>query len=151
MVINGWEILLFKIFYDQYLELTSVVKSLRDKNPTGYKSHPKTKLLAKIQFVIKEDVPADPLHKKFMLSKTLTKHKEWRRVKKGLPPRYRLFFRFYSGNKNIIFAWMNDGTSIRKEGDKYDVYNVFLKLLKNRVIPNQYEELLSDSHRHFEC
>lgn len=143
---NGWEIFFFKIFYEQYSQLVNDVNELYQKDQNTYKSHPKTKLLASIQKSIKDDVPADPFHKKFMLSKTLEKkYKEWRRVKKGLPQRYRMFFRFYSITKEIIFAWINSEGSIRKSGDKHDVYVIFKKMLDRGEIPKDYEELIAQS------
>jgi toxin YhaV len=144
--INGWEIFFLKIFYLQYSQLVKDVNKISQKHPNTYKSHPKTKLLASIQNSIKNDVPADPLHKKFMLSKSLeNKYKEWRRVKQGLPPRYRMFFRFYSATKEIIFAWINSEGCIRKSGDKYDVYAIFKKMLDRGEIPKDYEQLIAQS------
>ena len=143
---SGWEIFFFKIFYKQYVRLIDDVKSLSQKDPTTYKSHPKTKLLASVQKAIKDDVPADPFHKKFMLSKTLKKkYKEWRRVKQGLPPRYRMFFRFYSIPREIIFVWINSEGYIRKSGDKHDVYVVFKKMLDRGEVPQDYKELMDQS------
>jgi len=144
----GWEILFFRSFYNTYVELIAEVKTLRQKDPDGFKTHPKTKLLASIQKAIKEDVPANPLDKKFMLGNTLSKkYKEWRRVKHGLPPRYRMFFRFRSQNKNIIFAWLNHEGCLRKSGDRNDVYSVFKKMLDNGEIPRNYKDLITYTNR----
>lgn len=146
MIINGWEILFFQLFYKQYKELINHVETLRKKNPVAYKFHPQTKLLASIQKVIKQDVPADPFHKKFMLGKMFgKKYKEWRRVKHGLPQRYRMFFRFHSKYKNIIFVWLNSEGYLRKRGDKHDVYVVFKKMLDNKEIPHDYGDLIVQS------
>jgi len=144
--INGWEIFFFQLFHEVYAQLISDVQNLRDKNPTGFKSHPKTKLLASIQKAIKQDVPNNPMDKKFLLGRTLgAKHKKWRRVKSGLPPRYRLFFRFYSEPKKIIFVWLNDEFSLRKRGDKHDVYAVFQKMVDSGEIPVSYNGLIERS------
>ncbi|MDM8551621.1 type II toxin-antitoxin system YhaV family toxin [Desulfobacterales bacterium HSG2] len=61
MKINQWNILFFKVFYEQYQALVGEVKELCNADPSGYKFHPKTKLLAAVQKAIKTDVPADPL------------------------------------------------------------------------------------------
>lgn len=143
MIINGWEILFYQIFYEQYKRLINHVKTLRKKNPVDYKSHPQTKLLASIQKVIKQDVPTDPFHRKFILGKTLgKKYQIWRRVKHGLPQRYRMFFRFHSKCKNIVFVWLNSEGYLRNKGDKHDVYVVFKKLLGNKKIPRDYGDLI---------
>jgi len=80
------ENLIFSTFFEIYVELVREVEALREDDPDGYKSHRNTKLLASVQKSIIQDVPADPLHKKIMLSKSLDKkYKEWRRIKKGYP------------------------------------------------------------------
>ena len=58
----------------------------------------------------------------------------WFRVKKqGLLPRYRLFFQFRSeAPKTIIYAWLNDERTLRKAGDKNDVYAVFYSDVERR-------------------
>ncbi|MBF0390708.1 MAG: type II toxin-antitoxin system YhaV family toxin, partial [Desulfamplus sp.] len=79
------------------------------------------------------------------------KYSHWRRVKNNMPPRYRLFFRFYSDTsvtqygKCLIFAWFNDEFTLRKSGSKSDVYNVFKSLLANKTVPDNWEELLIQS------
>jgi len=146
LIINGWEILFFRLFFEIYVKLVREVEALREKDPDGYKSHRNTKLLASVQKSIIQDVPADPLHKKFMLSKSLDKtYKEWRRVKKGLPPRYRMFFRFHTKYKNVIFVWLNHEGCLRKKGDKHDVYSVFQKMLDRSEIPPDYKDLMASS------
>jgi toxin YhaV len=73
--------------------------------------------------------PADPL---FRLGHTLGKsHGNWRRIKKGLPQRYRLFFMFASNPLPVvIYAWLNDEDTLRKEGSRTDVYEVFKRMLE---------------------
>jgi toxin YhaV len=64
--------------------------------------------------------------------------------KQGMLPRYRLFFQFRSdAPKTIIYAWLNDEGSIRKDGDKHDVYAVFTAMLKSGRMPNSYAELIA--------
>ncbi|MCF8078870.1 MAG: type II toxin-antitoxin system YhaV family toxin [Desulfobacterales bacterium] len=124
------------------------VQQLRDKDPAGYKTHRKTKLLKRVQTAIEIDVPENPLHKKFLLGGSLSdRYKDWRRVKSGLPGRYRMFFRFSSAEKNIIFAWLNDEFTLRKEGDNNDVYAVFEGMLNSGDVPAEYEELRKQSKR----
>lgn len=59
-------------------------------------------------------------------------------------PRYRLFFQFRSeAPKTIIYAWLNDERTLRKAGDKNDVYAVFTTMLKNAKMPNSFAELMA--------
>ncbi len=153
-MINGWRLLSTPIFNKLYQKLVIQVVQLREKQPDHYKNHPKTKLLASIQRVLKE-VSKNPDSPEYRLGRTLGKrYGHWRRVKKIMPPRYRLFFRFHSNycksfdsrhNKCIIFAWFNDELSLRKKGAKSDVYVTFKRLLLNRTIPDNWDKLLSNS------
>lgn len=146
MNVKGWKIFFFQSFNEIYTELVTEVHKLRQKDSEGYKSHPKTKLLASIQKVIFNDVPGSPHHRKFTLGKTLDrKYRDWCRVKHGLPPRYRLFFRYHSAEKTIIYVWFNDELTLRRKGNRHDVYAVFQKMLDRGDIPNEYEYLIKTS------
>jgi len=145
--INGWHIFHFQLFAEQLLELTAEVNVLRSADPAGYKTHPKTKLLASIFKGISKTVPANPDHPDFRLGKTLGEaHTHWRRVKKGMPDRYRLFFRFSSQPiKAIVYVWFNDDDTLRKAGSKTDVYAVFRKMLEQGKVPDGIGELLKQA------
>ncbi len=147
MNVNGWNLLYFEFFRAIANRLVDEVLVLREKDPEGYKSHPKTKLLAAVRRAVFSDVPENPDHKKYRMGKKLgPNHRSWRRVKKGgLPPRYRLFFRFDSRRQAIIYAWMNDEHSLRKEGGQKDVYAVFARLLTNGKIPSSFDQLIAQS------
>lgn len=147
MVVNGWEIFYFKLFRLALDELEQTVAALARKDPSSYKSHPKTRLLASVYKVITEAVPADPDHPDFRLGKTLgAAQTHWRRVKQGMPNRYRLFFRFASKPvKLIVYVWFNDETTLRKEGAKSDVYETFKRMLARGQVPSSIGELLAAS------
>lgn len=145
-LIDDWEIYFFKIFYEQYHGLIKEVQALKRKRPKSYKRHFKTKFLKRLKIAIFSDVPSDPLHPKFNLGKTLgAKYKQFRRVKKGMPQRYRLFFQFSSQAETIVFIWVNDESSIRGQGGKHDVYNVFKSMIDNGTIPQKYSALFDAS------
>lgn len=146
MVVNGWHLFYFKLFAEILNQLEGDVLELSKSKPDEYLHHPKTKLLAAIAHSIEVDVPSNPADRKFLLGKTLGKHYgDWRRVKRGLPPRYRLFFKFASAKKHIIYAWLNDENTLRKEGDKNDVYAVFASMLKNGTVPDSIDQLMQQS------
>lgn len=141
MKINGWRIQQIKAFEQRYNELVSQVKDLSEKDPKGYKFHPATKLLKSIQETIK-NIAQDPFDKKFRLGKALgAKYTHWRRAKNLLPSRYRLFFRAHTPDQIIILAWVNDDNTLRKEGDKKDVYSVFEHMLDAGIVPNDLQSL----------
>jgi len=145
--INGWHIFYFHLFAIQLVALMEAVKALRVTDPVGYKSHSKTKLLASIFKCINETVPDNPDHPDFRLGKTLgDDHTHWRRKKKGMPDRYRLFFRFSSQPiKAIVYVWFNDDDTLRKAGSKTDVYSVFRKMLDQGKVPGDINELLTQA------
>lgn len=141
MRINNWTICWIPPFRDRFNALVAHVKTLSEKDPKGYKSHPDAKLLASIVKVI-NDIAQDPFHKKFKLGNTLSKkYAHWRRAVNLLPRRYRLFFRAHSSKKIIILCWINDENTLRKKGDKNDAYIAFKRMLDNRSIPNDINQL----------
>lgn len=147
MIANGWHLFYFKLFKAALDELEQAVTKLAKRDPSGYKSHPKTRLLASIYRAITQIVPADPDHPDFRLGKTLgVEHTNWRRVKKDMPDRYRLFFRFASKPvKLIVYVWFNDEDTLRKAGSKTDVYEVFRRMLSRGQVPTGIKELLAES------
>jgi hypothetical protein len=72
----------------------------------------------------------------------LLAHRHWRRAKIGR--RFRLFFRFDSKTKIIIFAWVNDEHTLRSSGAKTDPYVVFQKMLKSGHPPDDWDALLAE-------
>ena len=148
MIANGWRLYYHRIFQAALDELEALVSRLAADDPAGYRAHPKTRLLASIYAVVTQRVPADPDAPDFRLGKTLgPARSHWRRVKKGMPERYRLFFRFASSPmKVIVYVWFNDEDALRKAGSKTDVYASFTRMLARGVVPDSIEELMRDSN-----
>lgn len=138
-----WNILRSKVYDKQYRDLVGIVKNLKAKDPEGYVTHFKTKLLARLHNSMYKDVPQDPSHPKFLLGNTLgEKYRHWKRVKSGLPDRYRLLFQHNTQHQTILYAWMNDHKTLRKEGSKRDIYYVFTNLLESGEVPSKFGELI---------
>lgn len=141
---NGWKLYKLQAFHDQLAELTTEVEALRKNNPTEADRHPKSKLLKRILEVILDEIPQDPTSK---LSSKLYRqgttlgadYKDWSRAK--FIGRFRLFFRFSSKQKIIIYCWINDENTLRKAGAKTDPYAVFANMLKAGDPPNDWNEL----------
>ena len=86
MIARGWRIYYYRIFKAALDELELAVSKLAANDPEGYKTHPKTKLLASIYRAVTQLVPANPDAPDFRLGKTLgSDNTHWRRVKKGRP------------------------------------------------------------------
>ena len=149
MIQNDWQLFYFRIFKAALDELESQVTALAACDPKGYKTHPKTRLLASIYKAILHTVPASPDHPDFRLGKTLgAAYVNWRRVKKGMPDRYRLFFRFASTRvKLIVYVWFNDEDTLRKAGSRTDVYEAFRRMLSRGEVPASIQVLLAESQK----
>ena len=149
MIVNGWTLYYFRLFKAALDELEQSVTKLAKQDPEGYKTHPKTRLLASVYKAIMQTVPANPDAPEFRLGKTLgAEYSSWRRVKKSMPDRYRLFFRFASRPvKVIVYAWLNDEDTLRKAGAKTDVYEAFRRMLVRGEVPSGMDELLEEARR----
>jgi toxin YhaV len=144
MEANGWRLYGHRLFVGQLNKLVVEVKQLRQNDPTGYEAHPKAKFLATINRLIRQTVPEDPIAPEYRQGNTLGKfNKHWFRAK--FHGRYRLFFRFSSQHKIIIYTWLNDEKTLRKAGAKTDPYFIFQSMLKSGDPPQNFEQLLADS------
>lgn len=150
MKVNGWELYQHPLFKHQYEKLVSDVERIRKQNPTGSENHKKVKLLAKITNLISTEIPADPTHDKYNQGNTLgPAFRQWKRAKFG---RYRLFFRCIRTTmpdgkelKVIVYAWVNDEDTLRKDGDKNDPYALFARGLARGEPPDSVDSLIEES------
>jgi toxin YhaV len=141
MVVNGWRLYVHPLFEQQFRRLVEQVEALAAKDPTGYKELPASKLLATINRHIRETIPRNPGAAEFRQGNTLgSDNRHWFRAK--LHERYRLFYRFSSREKVIIYAWVNDERTLRKSGSRTDPYRVFRAMLEAGDPPNTMERLL---------
>ena len=136
---------LYIMLEQRILVLITRAKWLKRHQPDTYKTHPHFKLLQSVWRVMKESWQ-DPGHARYNLGNTLgAENRHWRRCKEGLPPRYRLFFRFSSSERVCVYAWLNDEKTLRKAGSKTDVYATFKHLLNKGLVPQNFAELLIKS------
>lgn len=141
MIVNGWKAYVHPFFEDQLRRLEAQVASLAKSDPAGYRNQPAAKLLATIHRYIVEIIPRDPGAPEFRLGNTLgPDNRHWFRAK--FHERYRLFYRFSSKEKVIVYAGVNDERTLRKSGSKTDPYRVFLAMLEAGDPPGSMQELL---------
>lgn len=141
MEVNGWRLFQYSLFEDQLKKLTETVTQLSITQPDSYKEHPKTKLLATIRRYVIEIIPRNPNAPEFRQGDTLgADNRHWFRAK--FHQRYRLFFRFSTKEKVIVYVWVNDESTLRKAGSKTDVYAVFRSMLDAGDPPRTLEGLL---------
>lgn len=86
-------------------------------------------------------VPSDPTAAIYRQGSSLgDDRKHWFRAKFG-NGRFRLFFRYSSASKVIIFAWASNGNSLRTYGSKTDAYKGFKGMLDGGNPPDDWSAL----------
>jgi toxin YhaV len=131
-------------FAEIYMKLAREVERLQLDDPAAWRSHPKAKIFAAVNELMFEIIPANPNDARFQQGNTLGhKHRHWRRAK--FMQRFRMFFRFDSATRVIIFAWLNDENTLRKAGSKTDPYAVFRQRLHRGDPPDDWQDLLRDA------
>ena len=142
MVINGWTIYTHPLFLDQIEKLVAAVEAAKSKDPKNYHKSANAKLLKALQTVAFERIPQDPTAARYRQGDTLgDNYKHWFREKFS-NGRFRLFFRYDSKAKVIIYAWVNDETTLRTYGAKTDAYAVFSSMLGSGNPPDSWADLL---------
>ena len=80
--------------------------------PTKGGSSANIKLLAALRRLMFETIPGDPMRPEYRQGDTLGRgERHWFRAKFG-GGRFRLFFRFDSRARIVIYAWVNDETTL---------------------------------------
>jgi toxin YhaV len=141
MEVNGWRLFQYPLFENQLKTLTEAVEQLSISQPDTYRERPKTKLLATIHRYVTEIIPRDPNAPEFRQGDTLgPDSRHWFRAK--FHHRYRLFFRFSTKDRVILYVWFNDEFTLRKAGSRTDAYAVFKSMLNAGDPPRTLETLL---------
>ena len=141
MEVKGWRLFQYPLFENQLKKLTEAVEELSISQPDTYREHPKAKLLATIHRHVTEIIPRDPNAPEFRQGDTLgPDNRHWFRAK--FHRRYRLFFRFSTKDRVIVYVWVNDEFTLRKAGSKTDAYAVFKSMLNAGDPPRTLEALL---------
>jgi toxin YhaV len=89
-------------------------------------------------------IPQDPTREDYRQGSTLgAEHRHWFRAK--FFQQYRLFFRFHSEARLIVYAWVNDEDTKRAYGSADDAYRVFRKMLASGQPPGDWDQLLNEA------
>lgn len=132
------------LMIEQLLKLIVAVRNVAENDPLAVASNPNTKLLVALSQLIFEEIPADPQNSKFRQGETLGKeHKHWFRAKFG-NGRFRLFFRFSTTHRTLIFSWVNDEQSLRTYGSRTDAYKDFKGMLDSGRPPGDWKKLMAE-------
>lgn len=139
--INGWTLLFHPCFDDQYQELINRVIKVQARRPSDWQNHHHTKLLKAINQLVFKKIPLDPSNPAFRQGDTLgAGRRHWFRAK--FFQQYRLFFRFHTQTRFIVFAWVNDDTSLRAYDSNSDAYGIFQAMLDRGYPPDDWDALV---------
>lgn len=139
---SGWQLAADRHFMERYIALINAVELERKRLGGENPNHLEAKLLFAVNQLVFEKIPSDPHSKSYLLGNTLgPDFRAWRRAK--FFEQYRLFFRFHSGKRVIIYSWFNDEQNLRSYGSKRDAYKEFVKMLDRGEPPTDFDELLT--------
>ena len=142
MQAHGWTLLFHKCLTSQVSRLRDAAERARLQEPESYQHNANVKLYSAISRLIFDVIPADPARDEYRQGNTMgPEYRHWRRAKIGR--RFRLFFRFDTKSRTIIFAWINDENTLRSSGGKRDPYAVFQQILNRGNPPDAWSELVA--------
>ena len=103
---HGWNLLFHQCLSEQLQKLHAAEQRARQQDPQGFESNANVRLFAALSKLIFDAVPSDPNREEYRQGNTMgNAFRHWRRAKIGR--RFRLFFRFDSKTRIIIFTWVN--------------------------------------------
>lgn len=141
---RGWRLLRHPAFSGAVDALAEEVARLAQQHPGDWQSHPKAKLLRRITDLIENEIPGNPNAPTYALGNTLgPAHRHWRRAK--FLGRFRLFFRFDTASRIIVYGWVNDENTLRKAGARSDPYVVFRRRLEEGEPPDEWAALVAEA------
>jgi toxin YhaV len=140
MKVHGWNIYFHPCFEEQLVDLVERVMEQAQRRPKDYCQLRPFKLLSAIALLAFDVIPRDPSDERFRQGNTLgNDHTDWFRAK--FYQQYRLFFRYSEPDKTVIYAWVNDDSTLRAYESKSDAYRVFEKMLRKGRPPSDWAAL----------
>ncbi len=141
---HGWTLLFHECLSAQLQKLETAVARVQTQDPEEFESNANVKLFNALSQLILETIPSDPNREEYRQGKMMgAAFRHWRRAKSG--GRFRLFFRFDSKTRIIIYAWVNDKHTLRSSGSRSDPYAIFQKILQRGHPPDDWTALVSAS------
>jgi toxin YhaV len=143
---HGWTLLFHDGVVEQLRKLQAAASRAEQRDPQRFEGNANAKLFRALSQLIMEVVPSDPAREAYRQGNTLRPaDRHWRRAKIGR--RFRLFFRYDSTARVIMFAWVNDEQTLRSAGSRSDPYAVFEKMLGRGSPPDDWAGLVAASAR----
>ncbi|WP_459206807.1 type II toxin-antitoxin system YhaV family toxin [Pseudomonas sp. MLB6B] len=146
---HGWTLLFHEGVVAQLRKLQEAAARAEKNDPQSFESNANVKLFRALSQLILNVVPEDPARDDFRQGNTLgAAYRHWRRAKIGR--RFRLFFRYDSKSRVIVYAWVNDENTLRSAGSKSDPYAVFEKMLGRGNPPDDWDALVAATRSNWE-
>ncbi|MBK5205831.1 MAG: type II toxin-antitoxin system YhaV family toxin [Polaromonas sp.] len=143
---GDWTLLFHRCLLDQLERLKAASDKAFASSPHDAHENANVKLYAALAKLILETVPSDPSRDDFRQGNTMgPEFRHWRRAKIGR--RFRLFFRYDSHSRIIVYAWIKDEKTLRTAGSKHDPYAVFQNMLSRGNPPDDWSTLLDQSSK----
>jgi len=144
MVVNGWTLLFHEAIIGQLSNLARAYARARKTDPKNFRTNANLRLFAAVAKLMLEVIPADPGRPEYRQGNTLgPEYRHWFRAK--FFGRFRLFFRYDSRARIIVYAWVNDQETLRTYGAKTDAYAVFKSMLEGGSPPDDWRQLVKQS------
>ena len=145
---HGWALLFHDCVIEQLQKLHAAARRAQENDPESFESNANVKLFRALNQLMLDVVPGDPARDEYRQGNTLgPAHRHWRRAKIGR--RFRLFFRYDSKAKVIVYAWVNDEQTLRSSGSKSDPSAVFEKMLGRGNPPDDWNALVRASKQNW--
>jgi toxin YhaV len=139
---GAWTLRFHPLLLEQIERVVSAAEREAAARAPGGPEGPNTKLAAAMRRLMFEEVPEDPSRSKYRQGGTLgAEFKHWLRAKFG-NGRFRLFFRYRKDAGLIVYAWVNDETTLRTYGSSTDAYAVFRRMLGGNNPPDDWDDLV---------
>ena len=143
---HGWTLLFHDCLIDQLRKLRHAVRRAQRSDPNAFASNANVKLFHALSRLMLEVVLQDPSRAAYRQGSTLgPRCRHWRRARIGR--RFRLFFRYDARAKVIVYAWVNDRSTLRASGSRTDPYAVFARMLTQGSPPDDWASLLAASRQ----
>ncbi len=141
---HGWTLLFHDCLIDQLRRLHRAAQRAQRNDPAGFASNANVKLFHTLSRLMLEVVPQDPSRDAYRQGGALgPRCRHWRRAWIGR--RFRLFFRYDATAKVIVYAWVNDRSTLRSSGSRTVPYTVFAGMLGRGNPPDDRASLTSES------
>ena len=147
---HGWTLLFHDCLIEQLQRLHRAVQRAQRSDPAGFASNANVKLFHALSRSMLEVIPQDPSRDEYRQGSTLgPRYRHWRRA--GIGRRFRLFFRYDARAKVIVYAWVNDRSTLRSSGSRSDPYTVFARMLARGHPPDDWASLMTASRQDWQA